>query len=132
MSPESAIVIGVTTFGCDDPDTPEAVIADLLGEAHEHGGTGVERDPPLVAPDVEVGRPGAVLGHGRQEPILTTRTLLDPDHLGTEVTQECRAERASDEPAEVEDADAIEHSHGRHRSRRHATGGARMGGRDTP
>src|SRR5262245_4579979 len=68
---------------------------------------GVERDAELVAVEDQGIDRLAVDGRALEPGVLTAGPL-DLDDLGAEVAQDLGAQRAGDEPAEVEDADAGE------------------------
>ena len=77
-------------------------LPDYLASFRSHR---VDRHPLLVAVDLKEEGAGAVVGHGRQPPILAAVDPLDPDHLGPEVAEQAGAIRAGDETSEVEHAD---------------------------
>src|SRR6185436_4381812 len=74
----------------------------------------IERHAELVAAHLEEHRAFAALGHRRHPAVFAALQLLDPDHLGAEVTQQGAAKRPGDVSAEIEDAYSFQHA--RHRT----------------
>ena len=55
--------------------------------------------------------PSPSFGHGQDEPILAAAHAVDADHVGAEIGQQGGAERSRDVAAQVQNLDALEHTH---------------------
>ena len=53
----------------------------------------------------------AVFGYGEDEPVFTAAHAIDADDVGAIVAQQGGAERSRDVAAQIQDLDALEHSH---------------------
>ena len=84
----------------------------LLDDLAAFRGGRVEGHPELVAVHRQKHRaPALGPGADRDEgAILAAAQPLDADHLGAEIGQECRAERACDVTPEIQHANAFEHT----------------------